>query len=140
MAVEDAVELDGQRQRREGERTLVADLGSGDPGRPIGRLVRRRLAPTASATSRSPLPRIHRAGTVSSSSRASVASPNGAGKRVTADDDDVRIRRARIGEDGVERLHVPVDVVQREDPHARDGTRGSSPRSPAADETLARIG
>jgi hypothetical protein len=80
VAVEDAVELQRQRQLAERARPLRAELG-GAEGRGVSCevLAGAAGAPTASATSRSPLPRIQRTGTVSASRRASVAAANGPG-------------------------------------------------------------
>ena len=41
----------------------------------------------------------------------------GARQRVAADQHDVGVRGARIGEHGVERVDVAVDVVERQDAH-----------------------
>ena len=116
MAEQDAVERVRQRQLAERARPVVPDLAGGDRRGASRQVVFRRrraadgLGNLALAVAAYPP---HRgAQRIQASER---RARERAGHRVSPDDHDVGMRSARIGEHGLERVDVAVDVVERED-------------------------
>jgi hypothetical protein len=135
VAVEDAVELDGQRKLAQGERPLVPELRRGDRAgdrRPVARLGLR------CADGRRDLALAVAAHPVGGHAQLLQAVERGARERprhrVPADHHRVELGRPWVGEHRVERVDVAVNVVEGENLHARDtlsrglGIRRRAPR------------
>ena len=119
MAEEDAVELHREREVAERARAVGAEragvsaaVTAASRRGGLGRADRRGDLALAVAADQC-------TGRVERLEASSVARANGPGDDVAADHHRVGAGRARVGEDGVERVDVAVDVVQREDPHGR---------------------
>jgi hypothetical protein len=121
VAEQDPVQLRGQRQRAERRGALGAEVGRvgerRDAGHVVGvghgRLGRARdLGDLPLAVAGHPLlRRVQRRQPIQHRTR------ERAGDRVAADHDRIGAGRARVSQHRVERLDVPVDVVEGEDAH-----------------------
>ena len=119
MTEEHAVELERQWQLTKRARPIIADLGSRDRCRNARLIIRGvcgaadGLGDLALAVAADPSHRnVQQFEPVEHRPRAWTR------HRVTTDEYEIELLRARIGEDGVQRIGVAVDVVQRKNPHA----------------------
>ena len=119
VAVQDAVELDGEGEGRERRGAIGAELARGEPRGAQHHVVGRRLGRAdgvghlALAVAADEVD-----GCVERLDAVEHVARERARDSVAADDDGVR-RAVEVGEDGVERLAVAVQVVEREDDHRR---------------------
>ena len=124
VAEEDGAEpvhVDDLRVRERREPGPLAALPAARPTSASARPRGRRRPPRASESSRSPLPRRKSARSPSASSRSRDSRGMGPMHDVPAHDHRVHLERLHLRQHRLERREVPVDVVERRDPHSGSG-------------------